>query len=354
MRAACFLIILLFTLAGCGGYFSREEVKEIPRLQNSFRTGILSYLDDQIEKYPENTDLYIEKARYLKEEGWPNEALPVLNKAIELDSANDEAYSLREAYFLSKGRYKDALRDLEVLENKGNLSEDLRNDKIAALYGRQQLEEFYSLAAGNIDALNTNNKLNFSRFYLSRGDSLMAIRYSYLSFLEDSLSDQSVLQLATLLNQKGFQEKSLSVLESGDSNAPAFDFARAEILLKMEKEDQARQIFKKYYELGDTSALVRLNQQFLSRDLLDSAIYYNDRFMMENDTSVFLLKRQAALYQRKFYWNKALEYLNIILKKDPDNEEALSEVSKVRGKIAYLRNLKARRDSVSAGNSNNP
>ncbi|MGB3467451.1 MAG: hypothetical protein WBA74_19355 [Cyclobacteriaceae bacterium] len=351
-----FVYALLFNilLGSCSGYFSREEVTELPGKQDSFRTGILRYLDDQIEMNPEEVSLYIEKAGYLKDEGWPNSALPVLNTAIALDSNNNKAYSLREAFFLSKGRYKDALRDIAVLEERGILTDNLINDKIEALYGRQDYQDFFSAAVANAAILNRRNKLNFSKYYLSRGDSLLAIRYGYLSFLEDSLQSNSVLKLANLLIDKGFAEKSLMVLSKGQSADPAYELTRAEILMQLDEREEALQVIKDLTDQGDTTALSKLNEYFQTTGQIDSAIYYNDRHMIGNDTTISLLKKQALLYQERFYWSKALEFLNLVIKKDPSDEEAQSEASKVRGKIAYLRNLKAQRDSIPQSDSNNP
>ncbi|MEL6562324.1 MAG: hypothetical protein AAFQ94_29395 [Bacteroidota bacterium] len=119
MRIAIIHIFILITVCSCGNYFSRDDMTEIPSRQQSFRTGIVSYLDDQIRKHPDQVALYLEKAKVYKEEGWPNDALPTLNQAIELDSASFEAYQLRSSFFISKGRFKDALKDITLLEKKG-------------------------------------------------------------------------------------------------------------------------------------------------------------------------------------------------------------------------------------------
>lgn len=354
MKTLFFFASILVLLNSCGSYFSREELTEIPRKQQSFRTGILRYLDDQIEKHPDQVDLYIEKARYYKEDGWPNDALPILNQAIELDSTNLEAVKLRESYFLSKGRYKDALRDIGFLEEKGLESPELKNDKITALYGQQNFDDFFREAAGFSANLNRINKQHFSDYFLSQGDSLMAIRFAYLNFLERSLDKEKTLRLVNLLLEQGFTQKSFNILGDEDSDDADFNLTKADILMKLGERKRGVSTILRFAEKGSLKALLKLNEYYLSEKKLDSAIYQNDQFLQRYDSSLVILKKQAFLYQNKFLWAKSLDYLNIIVKKDPSDKEALKDVSKVSGKIAYLRSLRNKRDSIPKINTIKP
>ena len=347
MRKAVLHIILLFIVCSCGDYISSDDMTEIPGEQQSFRTGIISYLDDQIKNYPDRVDLYIEKAQLYEKEGWPNDALPTLIEAIELDSVNIEAYKLRSSFFMAKARYKDALRDITFLEKKGVQDEQLINDKITAYYGQQNFPDFFETAMGFTGKLSSVNRKFLSEYFLSSGDSLLAIRYAYLNYLNGTLNKGDKIQLINLLISGNFVDQSSDILESLETGDTETDFAKANLLLKLGEEQKGMGMIRQLANDGILVALLKLNEYFLAKNLTDSALLQNDHYLSNYDSSAILLKQQSKLYQNKYKWSKSLEYLNIVIKKDPFDEEALQELSKVRGKIAYLRSLKSKQDSTS-------
>ena len=174
----------------------------------------------------------------------------------------------------------------------------------------------------------------------------MAIRYGYLNYKEHAIDVKKTLELINLLTAKGFAKKSFDILESVNSEEDDFNFARANILISLEEEEKGVHIFREMAEKGSLEALLRLNDYYVTRNYNDSAIYRNNRYLSEVDSSIVLLRQQSRLYQSKFLWAKSLDYLNIIIKKAPSDEEALQEASKVKGKIAYLRSLRAKRDTI--------
>lgn len=347
MRIAIIYIILLIIVGSCGNYFSHDNMTEIPSKQQSFRTGIVSYLDDQIRKHPDQIALYIEKAQIYKEEGWPNDALPTLNRAIEIDSTSLEAYQLRSSFFISKGRFKDALRDIRLLERKGVQDQQLINDQITAYYGQQNLSKFYESATKFTDDLNAVNRKFLSEYFLKNGDSLLAIRHAYLNYLNGHLKEEDKIDLINLLMDKNFIDQSSDLLLTLNSKEPESELAKATLLMKMGEEQKSLKIIRNLAEKGVLVAVLKLNDYYLSKNLPDSALIQNDYYLTNYDSSVLLLKQQAMLYQNRYKWSKSVEYLQIVTKKDPSDEEAQQELSKVRGKIAYLRSLKSKQDTTS-------
>jgi len=342
MRITLVLIIFGTILFGCGSFFSKEKVADIPSRELSFRTGVVRYLDDQISKYPDDPKLYLEKARYLRNEGWPNEALTILNEAIKLDSGLLDAYYLRQSYFLSKGRYKDALKDISILGRNGISTINLNNNKITAYYGQQNFKMFLSQVLQYQGILSNANRQLLSQYFLSKSDTLLAIRHGYLNYLSRAMNRDDKLLLAELLLHKGFVEKSLEVLDSDSTEDNSYGLLKAEVLLKSDYPQKGVIIIKKQVLTGNFNALTKLNDYYGSEGQIDSAIYFNNVFLQNADSTVTVLNMQAGHYKSKYFWVKALKYYELALKKDPANQEALKEASFVRGKIAYLRNLKAK------------
>ena len=337
-------------LCSCSSYFSKEPIARQPGETSEFRAGVLKYLDTKIENDSDKQGWYLEKARQYQLAGWPEDALEVLNTAIALDTGAIAAYVLRQAYFIDQEQYKKALKDIAYLQDKGLDTDYIVNSRLTALYGEEQWREFHQEVKEFTGDLSSYNRTLLSRYYLSEGDSLLAIRHAYLNYLNHPLADAEVIELVGLLTASGFSEKAMTILGQLDTEDESVQVEMASVLMQTGQLSEGIEILQNLSNEGNKEALSRLHTYYLSRNQLDAAITLNTQYVQQYDSSVVTLHRLGQLYQQKRYWSSALRIYQAILKKDPDNEEAIKESGKVSGNIAYLRSLKTQRSNSSAEN----
>ena len=80
-------------------------------------SNILEALDKYIELNPQDSNAYLQKADYLAKNGQLKEALPFYDKALYYDGRNAQAYMNRGAVNYMLGNYEAARRDLSVAIN---------------------------------------------------------------------------------------------------------------------------------------------------------------------------------------------------------------------------------------------
>ena len=321
-----------------------------PERIGALKSGVLEYLDRQIRNDPANPEWFLEKARYYQQTGWPNDALEVLNEAILTDSSLLEAYNLRLLYYLNKGRYKDALKDADHLISRSYVTDDLINNKLTALYGQKQFQEFHNEVLGFGGSLNQLNRRLLARFYMERGDTLLAIRHSYLNYKKFDFEDDELLDLVELLSSEGFINKARAILKQADRDSENVQLARARLDLKSGQESEGLEQLISLAEDGSKDALFDLGIYYQSLNQPDKAIELYNRFLQRQDSSLQVMNQLGNFYQQRYSWSQALRIYREVLKKDPSNEEASRESGKVSGKIAYLRSLNAQGTTESDDN----
>ena len=346
-RSVVVYSFVLLLLSSCTNYFSSERMDEVPHKGSEFRSGIISYLNDQIRSNPSDISSYLQKAAYYQREDWPVDALIDLNEAIRLDSANLTSYQYRQSYYLKHRRFKDALKDIDFLEERGVSSLQLLNNKLKVFYGQKRFDEFFQLAQNlPIESLLPVNRNCLAQYYLSNGDSLLAIQSLYHNYIDHTISIEETTFLAQLMVAEGFHEEAVKILSKLPK--PETDLVKANILMNTGKPGEGSAILRKLSLAGNQKALLSLNAYFSAEQLKDSAIYYNSEYLQKYDSSTKILKLQGRHYQSRYLWAEALACYTTLLKKTPTDQEALREAGIVRGKIAYLRNLRSKRDSVSS------
>lgn len=127
-----FGIIIGFLLAiGVGiFFFSLQNANPLPQQQTKPVTqqkqeqpvfkgsmSILDAIDKYIEMNPRDSNAYLQKADYLAKHGKLKEALPLYDKALFYDGRNLQAYMNRGAVNYMLGNYEAAKRDLSVAIN---------------------------------------------------------------------------------------------------------------------------------------------------------------------------------------------------------------------------------------------
>ncbi len=93
--------------------------KEKPEVKATLKNplNILEALDKYIELNPTDSNAYLQKADYLAKNGKLKEALPLYDKALHYDPRNAQAYMNRGAVNYMLGNYETAKRDLSAAIN---------------------------------------------------------------------------------------------------------------------------------------------------------------------------------------------------------------------------------------------
>ena len=185
---------------------------------------------------------------------------------------------------------------------------------------------------------------------MERGDTLLAIRHSYLNYKKFDFEDDELLDLVELLSSEGFINKARAILKQADRDSENVQLARARLDLKSGQESEGLEQLISLAEDGSKDALFDLGIYYQSLNQPDKAIELYNRFLQRQDSSLQVMNQLGNFYQQRYSWSQALRIYREVLKKDPSNEEASRESGKVSGKIAYLRSLNAQGTTESDDN----
>ncbi|MDX8044400.1 tetratricopeptide repeat protein [Gracilibacillus sp. S3-1-1] len=150
-----FFLLLLALFSGCSLFsstdpdFSREQYDKWYE-QGKFDEAA-NYIEERLEKYPEDPYLYNEKGYMLNMQEQYEEALKALDEAIELDDKLDNAYTNQALSYNELGEYEKAIiaaqkaidisdQEPEQFINMGNAHFGLERDENAIEYYDKALE----------------------------------------------------------------------------------------------------------------------------------------------------------------------------------------------------------------------
>ncbi len=340
------LYVLLFFLIGCDFRYSKDAIPELPQINADFREKALIYLDEQIEKNPEDIDLYLEKLKLYDDQGWPLNSIRTINASIEIDRANVSLYKFRKDYYIKHGNYRKALTDIDYLIQKTYAEPNLLLQKVEILFRLNRFDEALQL-------LNSKELLSIdhpkiyrirSEIFLAQGDTLLALRNLYLHYERNKQHEAVNNKLINLLIKTKHWKKAEEVMNELASADSAYAMEAAIIQLKLGKYEKAIPTLQYFAQNGNNNALQELSDYYFNFNKFDSVIYQNNYYISHYDSSNTAFMRIGKAYDRKGWWSTSLNYYEIVLATDSTHQEALQEISKVKGKIAYLRRLKEERE----------
>jgi tetratricopeptide (TPR) repeat protein len=111
-------------------------------------------------------------------------------------------------------------------------------------------------------------------------------------------------------------------------------------------QDTSFVLYKKVVDMApeDPDGYRELAQYFLITRSYDSARYYAERAIMLDNGSVDSRLLKARALDRSYQYGESIDEYNEILRLDPDHAIAQQELTKLKNKIAYLRDIRRIRE----------
>lgn len=266
-------------------------------------------LYDEIVPMMKNPSLiYSSKASAFEKLGDKKNALYYLKKALESDSANDNAWYNYGVILQSEKKFEDALQcyDKSLFNNKHNILSWNNRGVILRLLGR------YEESLQNYDeAIRLNPK--YANPYSNKGLAL-----SYLGRYEESLPyfDKALSidnKIETYINKSVSQTRleryvdSLSTLEEAlqldENNAQALS-NKVYVLRKLNRDDEADLILRKMLVLGYDvmTTILDLSSSLIRQKKYNDALELVNEGLLKNQNQVnLLLLKSTALINLKQY-----------------------------------------------------
>ncbi|MFY0625444.1 MAG: tetratricopeptide repeat protein [Reichenbachiella sp.] len=275
----------------------------------------------------------------------------VVRRLTDTYAENNLICELGASYYLEQGNLKKAIALTEKILASGTVS--LSFYRLMSSLASSQ--KHFDLAIDYINkALLINVKdaalyADKGNVYLQFGDSLSALTYLRKAFEMNDELDGIGYKIAEIYYMQGEYmeaESLLSELLEKDSINKRNQFLLAQIHFDNNKEPLAIEVFKEMLNQRDLEAGNYLLKHFEKNGMLDSIFYYANKIIEIDSLNVSALNQKAKFFDKRGYYPSAIVYYNKTLAIDSLNKEAIAGVSKVEGKIAYLRKLKEQREAT--------
>lgn len=282
---------------------------------------------------------------------WENTSEEELLDWLSQYQKNAELLELVSDYYLAKEDLTKALHYNSMAEDYGANTTEFykKRASIYAALGRNGLAIDYINKAVMINGNDPDIYLLKGEVYLSLGDSISALKYKLQAYQQDSSRLDIARDLAFLYAHARNYSQSralVTLLNEADYEATEINFLNVELYREEQKNQEANQLLDEMLTAGDLVAGDSLIGFFEQHTMYDSVIFYATKLLEIDSLNVGALEAKAISFDHKGYYASALQYYQHILAIDSLNEEGLEGVRKVKGKIAYLRKLRERREAI--------
>lgn len=259
MKKNIFYVCLLFILffSACNQYSSSEEtIKKIPNENNLTDESTLKALQDAIMNNPDNAAPNFQMGLYYIRKKQDSLAIPFLEKALQIDSTQENYFiNLSKAY----NNLGKANKALNILERSRSIND--KNLELLILKG----EIYYHIKEYNESVKILNQALNISRkdariYYwkanneIARLDSANAFKNLVLALKYNPNYYQAYHSYAELFSKYELYNASIYYANLGlkiNPNDEKLNFSKAESFrLKRFAEDSAYFYYKKTYQIN--------------------------------------------------------------------------------------------------------
>ncbi len=296
-----------------------DAIEANPELHNAFtfKAEVLAGIDgnvsgaiDSVNKAIELLDqnpaelakAYILRAKLQQD---PAQKLADFNKAVEVDSTNTDAWQAVIVLRMQQGDFKEAVADAKVLLERDSDNLFALQAVFDSLLRLEEYTEAVELISERIGESSDNAAL-----YLAR-----ARAYEQLSFDQDATEEQ----------RDEYEGKELAdlnrVIELNKKDSEALRM-RAELYFRQGDTEKAQR------DIADSLALGMNFRSLLSRAMIAAAdgrmseAIEDLEKVVEAAPESFLVLRLAQYYQIDEQPRKAMDILEVLLAKEPDNWEA--------------------------------
>ncbi len=344
MRHYLLSTIWIILLTACQNRYSQHYLPDQGELQD--KAGVAFFAGD------ERLDNDVAKVRYLielKQNEWKNVGQEeIAELAVGLDQSVESCQLLAE-YYASIDELGLAQSWSAQAEKLGANSTGFYKtlSEIHSLSGRHDLAIDYINKAILINRNDAEMYEQKGNIYLHYGDTLSGIEYLERAFYLNPNNENLSIDIAGIYIAQGKTAKAEKWLLSLEEVSTA-RHARllGQLYLQTGRNAEALVYLNSGFEKGMLIAGEDIIYYYKGMNNVDSTLYQANRVLEIDSTNAVANNAKAYCFDKKGYYNSSIQYYEKVLARDSLNQEAHDGIEKVKGKIAYLRQLKERREAI--------
>ena len=340
-----FCLILTFLLESCRYETSLSQLHE---QANGESKSFADFFESN--QHTEDGDWIVKYLREVQKHEWQGIDREKLLEVVVNAPESKEISLLAAEYFIFEKDIENAWLWVRRAESQGaNSAQFFKTVSLVhSLTGRYDLAIDYINRAILVNRNDPSMYENKGSIYLQYGDTISGIEYLRRAYSQDSSNHHLSLRVAELNMRMGNIPEAEKWLESiGESERNMnHQILLAQIYYQSERELEALALFKSSLQMGQIEAGEYLIKYFRASSNVDSVLFYSNQVLDLDSMNLMALNAKAASFDEKGYFNSAVQYYETVLGYDSLHQEARQGLDKVNGKIAYLRQLKERREAI--------
>ncbi|MEM6360364.1 MAG: tetratricopeptide repeat protein [Bacteroidota bacterium] len=310
---------------------------------------VLEYLNDVLRVDPDNNNALYQKAQIqIKQKDW-EAALLTIDKALKIDFTNNDYFFLRGKITAQLGKYDESVRSFNQAETLGNKSHELYKLLSRSYLALDQPSE-------SREVVNRLLKLDDGdEAHILAGETLLALNDSAAAFSQfntainiNKTNEKALYGIKQIHLGRGELIKAETILDelmASDPSRASFILEKVDLLKNRESMDTAKMLIKIVFQRDSSDQIITelARLEYLSGNY-DSTLFYLEKLKNKNNTSVLLLNARALDKNRDYVKSRAV-YESILLQ-DSTNNIAQSELTALKGKMAYLQRTARKRTTL--------
>lgn len=343
----CCLVFFIFLIHSCQKPYGHKEI-------------ISENLPDSIE-YPEFLEIqdtddsfqYYRLAKYTYDQGDLRKALDHAKKAIQLDDENALYYYLVAQIYASLEENNEALDNALKSYSLGYVNPELQILISQQYYAKEEIEKSREFLNVVLRKKPNDPSVTFlkARMLLQDHDTVSAIDWINKTLSIDSTYTEAMERKAEIEIAGDNLEEAIRIRERIYQINPeniTNMYTVGTLQLELKNYDEATKWFKEVIKKDSThlSSYLQLAEIKLENYQYDSSRFYSEIALQYdsafNDARLII----ARSYDKQYMYSRALEVYQNILARDSTFEIATIEMEQLLKKIAYLRRIQQRQDSV--------
>jgi tetratricopeptide (TPR) repeat protein len=338
------LLIAMGLLVACESEFGKDKMGHDRTASSTVAT--IDYLRNAISANPGVIENYLVLARLFLADSKYVQAEKLLETAYGRDSEHPGIIYLLSRLYLEQGSYTESLAVLKKAEQKEIQTFGLFKNFARVYYhtGEYHLMPLYVGKALHYDE--DDWEMVFYKAEVARVEEEPDLAFenyekAYQLHPSDSIFN-SMYDYALSLNDVNRVTRYISREFVKHPDSPDL-FLRAGGHFRSEgMQDTSFMLYKKVIDMapGDPDGYRELAQYFLVVRSYDSARYYAERAILLDGGSLDSRLLKARALSRSYQYGESIDEYNEILRLDPDHAIAREELTKLKNKIAYLRDIR--------------
>ncbi len=342
------LLFSTFLFSGCEPQLGRDKIMD--GLDGSTSSSAVNYLRSAIAAQPEIIENYLVLAQIFLAENKDVQAEKLLETAYGRASDHPGIIYLLSKRYLDQGAFPEALAILKKAEQKEIFSFGLFKNFARVYYrtGEFSLMPLYVNKALQYDPDDWEMVFYKGEVAREAGDRELAFSNYELAYQlnpSDSIFN-SMYDYALMCNDVDRVSRYMDAEYVKHPDSPDLLLRAGSHFRSEGRQDTSLLLYQKVVGMApdDPVGYKELAQYFFDMRGYDSARYYADRAIALDNGYLESRLIKARALDRIYQYAESIDEYNEIIRLDPNNAIARSELAKLENKIAYLRDLRRIRE----------